>query len=101
MILIISFSLAKKDALERYKWISYSIMWFFLRMFEVTSMSYPILLIIYYTKLSDLRNDKPFSEVKRSINRLELAAILTILSILILYLIVATLPNIVIYSENG
>ena len=101
MILIISFSLTKKDALEKYKWISYSIMWFFLRMFEVTSMSYPILLIIYYTKLSDLRNDKPFNEVKRSINRLELAAIFTILSILMLYLIVATLPNIVIYSENN
>ena len=101
MILTISFSLAEKDELQRYRWISYSIMWLFIRIFQVVSMTYPILFIIYYTKLSDLRNGKPFSEVKKSINRFELAAIFTIISIITICFIFGTIPNIVMYSQKN
>ena len=64
-------------------------------------MTYPILFIIYYTKLSDLRNGKPFSEVKKSINRLELAAIFTIISIITICFISGNIPNIVMYSQKN
>ena len=105
MILTISFSLAdnsvNNDEHKKYRWISYSIMWLFIRMFEVVSITYPVLFIIYYTKLSDLRNDKPFNEVKKSINRLELVAILTIILIITICFIIGTIPNIVMYSKKN
>ena len=67
-------------------------------MFEILSMSYPVLLIIYYTKLGDLQKNKPFEEVKRSINRLEVTVIVTISIALLIHLMITTVPNIVIYA---
>ena len=93
--------LIRDSEIERYRWIWFYWWWFFLKTFEVLSISYPILLVIYYTKLSDLRKNKTFNEVKKSINRLELLVIFSIWLILLSYFIIGTLPNIYIYSEEG
>ena len=60
-----------------------------------------MLLVIYYTKLSDLRNNKAFGEVKKSINRLEIIVMIVILLVLLSYFTICTLPNIVIYADKG
>ena len=98
LIAYIIISLISSKNLNDTRWILYNIMWFFLRMFEVLSMSYPVLLIIYYTKLGDLQKNKPFEEVKRSINRLEVTVIVTISIALLIHLMITTVPNIVIYA---
>ena len=85
--------------LDDTRWITQNIMWFFFRMFELLTMSYPILLIIYYTKLGDLHKNKSFEKVKRSINRLELTVILTISVVLCIHLTISTIPNCIIYAD--
>ena len=85
---------------DRYRWIWYYLMIFFLKIFEVLSISYPILLVIYYTKLSDLRQNKTFEEVKKSIKRLERFVIFVICLVIVSYLLITTLPKIGIYADK-
>ena len=100
MIPNIAFSLIHDQHPDKYKWMCYYLVWFFLRAFEVLNIVYPILLVIYYTKLYELNHNKTFDQVKRVINRLELIVILIIASILIVYLAIGTVPNFAILIDS-
>ena len=100
MMVNLVLDLIADKAYERYRWIWFYLLWFFLKMFEVLSISYPILLVIYYTKLSDLRENKTFSQVKKSINRLELILLSIIWTVVLSYFLLGTLPNIIIYADE-
>ena len=71
-----------------------NIMWIFSDIFQILNVVYPILLIIYYTKLSDLKKNKTFAQVKRWINRAEFTLILISTAMIVFTTVDAILPRI-------
>ena len=101
MVIYIIISLLQDKDMWKLRWVSYNFLWFFLRLFEMLTLSYQILLIIYYTKLYGLHRGKSFEQVKRTINRWELFLIVIISFILILQLWLTIIPQIIIYSDKN
>ena len=87
-------SLIQSKKLDNYRWISFYWLWVFMKIFELLTMYYPVLLVIYYTKLGGLQNNRTFREVKKSINRLELWGILLLSFLFILYLMIGIVPHV-------
>ena len=78
---------------------SWAIMWVFSNMFQVLNAVYPLLLIIYYSKLSDLRK-KTFKQVKTWINRVEFMLIIVSLVIIFVMAFFNLLPRILYISYS-
>ena len=73
--------------------LSFWFSWSFLLVFQTMSMVYPILLIIYWHKLSLLNKGVIFYEVKKIINRIELFVIITAIIINIIFAWIQIIPN--------
>ena len=58
------------------------------------NIAYPVLLVVYYTKLSELKENKTFDEVKKSINKQELIIITASAVIIVFHTIISTVPDI-------
>ena len=87
-------SLIQSKKLDNYRWISFYWLWVFMKIFELLIMYYPVLLVIYYTKLGGLQNNRTFREVKKSINRLELWGILLLSFLFLPYLMIGIVPHV-------
>ena len=75
-------------------------MWVLLDMFQIINSIYSMLLVVYYSKLSELEENKTFTEVKRWINRLELVLFMIASIFILITAIVSIIPHLVHFAYD-